>query len=177
MAVSTLPASSHSLGRGLRRDDASPFARSLLCSIQDHNPTAPQRAVRTPSAGERQSGTKSEIPGPRCTSQTATNTPAEKERPPSGPSSVPPLPGKRRKGERDTFVPFLAGDSNRAQCAQANHPIRPANAASVTGMPKRAKSQNEILIPISRACCTTMMLETLPITMRLPPKLFASAKA
>ena len=62
------------------------------------------------------------------------------------------------------------------QVTSAIQASNPASAASVTGMPSRAKSRKEILMPIARACWTTMMLETLPRMMRLPPKLLASAR-
>src|ERR1039457_6084851 len=63
--------------------------------------------------------------------------------------------------------------NQRVKATQMSSPTRAAN---VTGIPRRAKSQKEILIPISRACWTTMMLDTLPIIIRLPPKLLASAR-
>src|ERR1039458_3183506 len=62
------------------------------------------------------------------------------------------------------------------QRAKATQTSRPARAARVTGIPSRAKSQKEIFIPISCACWTTMMLDTLPMVIRLPPKLLASAR-
>ena len=51
-----------------------------------------------------------------------------------------------------------------------------SNAATVTGTPRRANSRNEIVMPVARACCTTIRLETLPTTSRLPPKLLANAR-
>jgi len=81
------------------------------------------------------------------------------------------LPG--RGGEGIVFVYFVV---NRALHAiNLTHTSKPASAASVTGMPSRAKSRKEMWMPSSRACCTTMMLATLPMMSRLPPKLFASA--
>jgi hypothetical protein len=63
-----------------------------------------------------------------------------------------------------------------SQATKYIQPSKPASAARVTGTPRRAKSRKEILTPNARACWTTMMLETLPRMMRLPPKLFASAR-
>ena len=78
----------------------------------------------------------------------------------------------RRLGGGDRLKPEL---QTTAQTHNASQTSIPARAARVTGMPKRAKSQKEMRMPRLRACWTTMMLETLPITMRLPPKLLASA--
>jgi hypothetical protein len=80
-------------------------------------------------------------------------------------------------GECYMWLTYLCFESSSFfQFIKAAQTINPASAAKVTGTPRRAKSRKEILTPNSRACCTTMMLETLPKMIRLPPKLLASAR-
>ncbi len=64
---------------------------------------------------------------------------------------------------------------NKGQGTRATQRRRAARAARVTGTPRRAKSRKEMVMPMSRACWTTMMLATLPRIMKPPPKLLASA--
>ena len=80
---------------------------------------------------------------------------------------------RRRHALRRATPAHLLTRRTRQQTAQRR---RPPRAIRVAGMLKRANSRNPIVIPNCWACWTTMMLATLPITIRLPPKLLAKAR-
>jgi hypothetical protein len=98
------------------------------------------------------------------------------------PDRASPAPANRRRGPAEHgdqrgqhLRPRHRRRGSPFQVISDTHASRPTMAANVTGTPRRAKSRKEILIPSSRACWTTMMLDTLPRMIRPPPKLLASA--